>query len=161
MTIKANSCRRLRDPAGSPGQALAEMAFVLPILLILVFGIIEMSLAWRTSQIVTNATREGARLAVLPDSVDGDVNARIESVLSGSGLPTDDVEGFLITLDCRDAEGGDDGSMICEETGNQTVVHTDYPYQFRLLGPLVELAGGQGDRFGLVTISSTSTMRRE
>jgi hypothetical protein len=44
------------------------MAIVLPVLLLLVFGIIEMSNAWRTFQVVTNAAREGARVAILDDS---------------------------------------------------------------------------------------------
>lgn len=151
-------CRRLRDPVDSPGQALAEMAFVLPILLLLVFGIIEMSLAWRTSQIVTNATREGARLAVLPDTVDPEVvKQRVRDGLAASGLSIDE-EVEYVTLDCSNDD--DDGSL-CTTSGDETLVQTGYPYQFRLLGPLVELAGGQGGQFGEVTISSTSTMRRE
>lgn len=153
MKIHACPLRILHDRVGSRGQALAEMAFVLPILLVLVFGIIEMSLAWRTSQIVTNVTREGARLAVLPTTDDDQVRTRIQTLLTASNLnatPT-------ITTGCDVAPT----DSICEGSGDQTLVQTEYPYQFRLLGPLVELAGGGGGRFGLVMISSTSTMRRE
>jgi Flp pilus assembly protein TadG len=56
---------RVRDRGG---QALAEFVLVVPILLLLVFGIVEFGLAFRTHQIVTNTAREGARVAVLPAS---------------------------------------------------------------------------------------------
>lgn len=45
----------------SQGQALVEFVLILPILLILVFGIIEFSLIFYDQAIVTNASREGAR----------------------------------------------------------------------------------------------------
>lgn len=160
MKNHTRSLRSMRLTLDSSGQAMAEMAIILPILLILVFGIIEMALAWRTSQIVTNVTREGARLAVLPSADDGQVEDRITALLNASGFPTDDsVEGFQISLGCNPDDDPD--SMICTTTGNETQVQTDYPYQFRLLGPLVELAGGGGSEFGQITISSTSRMRKE
>lgn len=154
MRNQTRSLRSMRRGENSSGQALAEMAIILPILLLLVFGIIEMALAWRTSQIVTNVTREGARLAVLPTSTDGDVTARVEEGLTSSGLTASKA---TITFDCNDEDTG----SICAGTGQQTIVQTDYPYQFHLLGPLVELAGSDGDEFGQINISSTSRMRRE
>jgi Flp pilus assembly protein TadG len=51
----------------SRGQALLEFALILPILLLLVLGIIEFGRAWNISQMVTDATREGTRQAVLAD----------------------------------------------------------------------------------------------
>ena len=56
--------RRLRRGPMS-GQALAEMALILPILLLLVFGLIEFGTAWRDYQVITNAAREGARWSVV------------------------------------------------------------------------------------------------
>ena len=38
------------------GQSLAEMALVLPMLLILIFGVVEFSMALRSYQQLTNAT---------------------------------------------------------------------------------------------------------
>jgi hypothetical protein len=66
-TSNPGAPRGLRDRAG---QALAEMVLVTPILLLLVFGIIEFGLAFRTHQIATNSAREGARVAVLPSTTD-------------------------------------------------------------------------------------------
>ena len=47
------------------GQAIVEMALVLPILLMLLFGIVEFGRIFNTYLIVSNASREGARLAAL------------------------------------------------------------------------------------------------
>ncbi len=47
------------------GQALVEMALVLPILILIIFGIIEFGRIMNTYLIVTNAAREGARQGVV------------------------------------------------------------------------------------------------
>lgn len=44
------------------GAALVEFALVLPLLLVLVFGIVDFGRAFQSSITLTNATREGARL---------------------------------------------------------------------------------------------------
>ena len=49
------------------GGTLVEFAIVLPLLLILVFGIIEFSIILHNKSILTNATREGARAGVSYD----------------------------------------------------------------------------------------------
>jgi hypothetical protein len=54
------------DPTREYGQTMAEMAFVLPLFLILVFAIIEIGRAWAAKQSLTIAAREGARILVLP-----------------------------------------------------------------------------------------------
>jgi Flp pilus assembly protein TadG len=53
---------RIRD---TRGNAVVEMALVLPLLLILVFGITEFGRAWMTVNVLQTAAREGARLAVV------------------------------------------------------------------------------------------------
>jgi Flp pilus assembly protein TadG len=46
------------------GAALLEFAIVLPFLLVLVFGVIEFGLIAYNKQVITNASREGARSAI-------------------------------------------------------------------------------------------------
>jgi len=57
-----NMRSRLRSDAGSE---LIEFAFVVWLLLILVFGIIDFSLALYDKAIITNAAREGARAGIV------------------------------------------------------------------------------------------------
>ena len=51
------------------GAAAVEFAFVLPILLLLVFGIIEFGLVFNRYISVTHAAREGVRVYALTDDV--------------------------------------------------------------------------------------------
>lgn len=47
------------------GQAMVEMALVVPILILIVFGITEFGRIFNAELIVTNASREGARFAAV------------------------------------------------------------------------------------------------
>lgn len=48
---------------GDRGSALVEAAIVLPFLVVMVFGIVELGFLFRTATVVNNSTRSGARLA--------------------------------------------------------------------------------------------------
>ena len=55
--------RRLRTRlAGQGGAAAVELAFVLPVLLLMLFGIIEFGRAYNAQVSLTGAAREGARV---------------------------------------------------------------------------------------------------
>jgi Flp pilus assembly protein TadG len=60
------------------GAALVEMALVLPVFLAVVMGIIEFGRGMWVGNMVTNAAREGARIAVL----DGSTNAQVQQAIS-------------------------------------------------------------------------------
>lgn len=66
------------------GTALVEMALVLPIFFTVVLGIVEFGRAMMVGQMVTNAAREGARLAVIDGNDNADVEARINSFLTNA-----------------------------------------------------------------------------
>jgi Flp pilus assembly protein TadG len=74
------------------GAAAVELAIVLPILILLVFGIIEWSIYFNRLQGLQAAAREGARVAALPQSTDADIRARVvdslDGVLSSGATPT-------------------------------------------------------------------------
>ena len=52
---------RQRSGAGERGAAMVEMAIVLPVLLLLVFGIIDFGRLYNTQVTLTHAAREGIR----------------------------------------------------------------------------------------------------
>lgn len=56
---------RSRPRRQSGGQSLVEFALVLPIFLVLVMGIADLGLAVFAYNSITNAAREGARLAIV------------------------------------------------------------------------------------------------
>ena len=59
------------------GAVAVEFALVLILLSLILFGTIEFGWAFFTKAIVTNAAREGARLAVTPSANDAAVQARV------------------------------------------------------------------------------------
>ena len=54
--------QRLRKLAGSSGQSLVEFAVVLPLVLLIVLGVVEVAYALLDQQVVTKLTREGSNL---------------------------------------------------------------------------------------------------
>lgn len=72
------------------GAAAVEMAIVLPVLLMIIFGIVDFGRMFNTQVTLTEAAREGVRSAALGQS-NADTAARVGSVtdaLGGSPAPT-------------------------------------------------------------------------
>jgi Flp pilus assembly protein TadG len=63
-----------------------EFAVVAPVFLALVFGMIEFGRVVMVQQLLTNATREGARKGVLRDSTDTDVKATVVNYLQSASI---------------------------------------------------------------------------
>jgi len=153
--------KSVRRVTNRRGQALAEMAIILPVLLLLVFGIIELANAWRTFQVVVNSAREGARVAVLPTATQAGIQTRVEDYLDQGRLQDAD---RVIRVECF-RDGALDGSPTCgnNRSGTESRIRVEYPYDFLLLRPIARLACGDrcGNGFGQITIASTSSMRNE
>ncbi len=73
------------DPRHSEqGAVLAEFALVLPVLVMILFGIIQFGIAISRAQAVEAAAREGGRLASLSSSTQADVVSRVNATLAGA-----------------------------------------------------------------------------
>jgi Flp pilus assembly protein TadG len=59
---------------------------MLPLLLLLLFGITEFGRAWMTVNVMHSATREGARLAVVTGPDVASVQARVTEVCASTGI---------------------------------------------------------------------------
>jgi Flp pilus assembly protein TadG len=64
------------------GTATVELALVLPLFFMVVLGIIEFGRAMMVSNVVTNAAREGARMAVIDGSTNTSVQQAINAMLT-------------------------------------------------------------------------------
>lgn len=131
------------------GQNLVEFAIVVTLLLALVFGIIEFGRVWMTFQVITNASREGARLAALPTGFTnaGDVNARVNAYMSSANLQPGQA-----TVTVNNVDGA---------TGTDAVVSVSYQAQLLFLGPVVRLLDSGSTLPGTLTLTGTATMRNE
>lgn len=77
----------LRKVVNTKGNALIEFALVLPILLLVVFGITELGRMVMTTNVLNTASREGARLAAVTSISDSlSVYARVTEVLNAANI---------------------------------------------------------------------------
>ena len=83
--------------------AAVEMAIVTPILLTMLFGIIEYGWVFTVRQALVTASREAARTAALPGSTVEDVEARIAEYMDPLALTTHESE---VTCDDNDNPTG-------------------------------------------------------
>src|SRR5690349_8554855 len=93
--------------SGERGAAAVELALVLPVLLMLVFGIIEFGRGYNTRITLTSAAREGARaMALSHDPDEADAAARAAAApLSTSQMevvvPSTCAPGEMVTVTTR------------------------------------------------------------
>jgi Flp pilus assembly protein TadG len=135
------------------GTALIEMAFTLPLLLLVSVGIIEFGRAFQTWQILTNAAREGARAAVLPGYSDAMVTARVQQyvqagVLDANVTPT-------VTIQRTVAVSYGSGTA----TGSKVIV--SFPFHFMVLNDIAKLVVSNTTVGSDFTMAASATMRNE
>lgn len=78
----------LRRWLSDDGAELIEYALVLPMLLLVVLGIAEFGFMFQRYEVITNAAREGARIAVLPGYSTTDVQNRVNAYVTQGRVPT-------------------------------------------------------------------------
>src|SRR3954463_12047267 len=68
------------------GASSIEMAIIAPVFVTLILGQIESARLGMVAQLLTTAAREGCRVAVISGKTQADVQSRVNSVLTGSGI---------------------------------------------------------------------------
>jgi Flp pilus assembly protein TadG len=63
-----------------------EFAIVAPVFFLLIFGMIEFGRMVMVQQVITNASREGARVAVLDGTTLSEINTQIDNYLQSAHL---------------------------------------------------------------------------
>ena len=121
------SSSRSTNTYARDGAVVVEFALVLPILLLLVFGIIEFGHLFFIRQTMINAAREGARTATLAaddETKETLVIGRVQTVLAVGGL---DPANCTITYTSEPAPGS-------AETVTTTVPYADVSMLGNFLG---------------------------
>ncbi len=147
----AQVARWLTRSRSEEGAQLVEFALVLPLLLLVMLGIAEFGFMFQRYEVVTNAAREGARLAVLPGYADADVKARVAAYLSSGRVPTTGSNPTVVIENVSIPVGGGRPAISAKRV---TVTYT-YTYQF-----LNALAAFFGSRAAF-PLNAVSEMRSE
>lgn len=135
---------------------MVETALTLPLLLLLSVSVFEFGRAFQHWQILTNAAREGARIAVLPGTTDDAVEARVQRYLEAGQLVVPEGLAVEIVHDDQISIGPD-----ADDTATATTVSVNYPFQFMALQPVMRLVARDSDVGAPLTMNATATMRNE
>lgn len=154
LTRGLRRATRRRDSQDS-GQVLIEFVLALPLLLVLVFGIVEFAAAWQKYQRLTNVAREGARLAAIATKQQPVVDATVQSLLTNAGLNLSDA---TITYRCN-------GPTLCDgvgAAGTFDTVRIDYTHRWAIIGPVLDLMClGCGTSYSTITLTTQSISRNQ
>jgi len=129
-------CRKKRR-----GAAVVEFAVVAPVFITMVFGMIEYGRMVMVQQMLTNASREGARVGVLDGTTTSEVQSAVTTYLSNAG-----VTGTTVTVTPNPPSSAGYGAPV-------TVTVTVPFSQVSWLPTPMFLSGK--------TLTATSVMRRE
>ena len=141
---------RLRSERGT---ALLETAMTLPLVLLVSVSIFEFGRAYQTWQVLTNASREAARIAVLPGTTDADINARVQAYLSAGQIANP--QSATVAIDRTKTVS------IGLGTAPATQITVNYPFNFMVLNPVAKLVVPNSALGGAFTMSSQAEMRNE
>lgn len=148
-------------------QSLAEFALIMPIFLILVFGIIDFGMGLRAYITVAQATREGARYGIVGNQAGtfvsggtGDCNGSTTTSIVGkvcstmNGLKLSNLQS--VTTKCPTT-----GTTPPCNPGDPLQVTASYQYHYITpVKALVNVLSG-GAMPGYLTVSSSTSMRQE
>ena len=143
--MKTLSSRRL---GGDAGSELIEFALVFPMLFFVCMGIVDFGFLFQRYEVVSNASREGARVASLPGYSVADVQSQVTTYVQDSGLPTTAGNPTVVVTP----------TTISAASGtwpaSQVDVFYNYDYMF-----LTGISSWFGGAFSSVTLQSQTTMR--
>jgi Flp pilus assembly protein TadG len=152
------------------GAEMIEFGLTLPLMLLVVLGIIEFGFVFQQYEVVTNAAREGARVAILPNyantvtAAQTNVTARVDEYLTSAGLDTSStvrkVCGGNITA-VKPCAG--DWTFVKDTLAAGVCVYS-FPVRVEYQHPVPFISGALryfGGSIGTMTLSATARMRSE
>ena len=138
--------KRLRNERGA---AMIEAAVIIPLVMLVSVAIFEFGRAYQHSQVITNAAREGARVAVLEAYTDDQVKTIVLNYMTSGSLMNVGAASINITRNVP----------FMSNTASRVTV--DYPFQFMLLNPIARMVRGDSSLGTPLTMHSTALMRNE
>jgi Flp pilus assembly protein TadG len=121
--------------------------------LLVAVGIFEFGRAYQTWQVLTNASREAARVAVLPGSNLATITQRARAYMEAGQLPEADAAGVSLTPVTLDLGNGVEV--------NASSVTVSYPFSFIVLQPVAQLVVSGSTLGTPFAMTATAVMRNE
>ena len=143
------------------GASAVEFAIVLPLLLLFVFGIIEFGILLYDKAIITNASREGARTAILFDAPAG--TSQCKSLAYVQSVVTSYCSAHLINFSSSTVTAGNVtvSPLTVDATGMKyRTVTVSFGYTFLVFPTILSTFFG-GSPAGTIPLNAATTMRIE
>ena len=143
------------------GQATIELALTLPLLLLVVLGVFDFGLMFQRFEVVTNAAREGARLAVLTSQYStAAARQRALDYLASGGITGGVCNAGTAGSLCVTVTPGTTtiAGTTPALTVNEMVVSVQYDHQHVFVGPIMGLFGSP---LSVTPLKAVSRMRVE
>jgi Flp pilus assembly protein TadG len=135
------------------GVSAIEFAIILPVLVVLIFGMIEFSVLLYDKAMLTNASREGARAGIVysdPRPSDGEIQTVVNNYCQDHLITFG--AGSTVSTTVARAGSGSGGEEVA---GDPLTVTVTYQYDFLVLPNLItSLTGG-------INLNATTVMRME
>ena len=125
------------------------MAIVMPLLLLVLFAVVEFGFMFQRYVVVTNAAVEGARVGTLPGYGTQDIINRVQAYCANGGV-IGTCTATPVAVNLPAAGGG---------TWPATQVTVTHVYNLQYIRPMVALFGGTFANS--VTLTARSTMRNQ
>ena len=143
---RKNSIPRRRSIGRQPkperrAAAAVEFALVAPVMLLFVFGLIELGRMMMVHNAATHASREAARLAIRPTTISEEVHQRVEEIMDVYSI--DDVTVMITPANFESADSGE-------------LVRVDVTVPASSIRWVGSIAG-----FTVPDLTTSTTMRRE
>ena len=128
-------------------MAMVEMVIILPVLLMILFAIVEFGVVFGQWQMVTNAAREGARNAVLfrTDCDAGAVESEVRTV----------VRNYASDIGITLTDSNISVSGVCGPKNTSSTVNVVFPHTFQVLPGIAPSVSPT------INLLGTSVMRNE
>jgi len=140
---------RSRLRSNQRGAALIEAAVTLPLIMLVSVAIFEFGRAYQTWQVLTNAAREGARVAVIAGTTEAQVEVAVRRYMTAGSLSKATTAPVVLNRNVA----------LGSSTGSQVTIN--YPFQFMVLNPVARLVVRSSTLGTPLTMSAVAVMRNE
>lgn len=131
------------------GAATVEMAVILPVFVTILLGMIEIGRGLMVGQLMTNAAREGARLAVVNGTTNTDVTNQVKTFMQNAAK----VAQADVTVNITISNAAAAGQLASATTGDLVTVAVTIPF--------TKVSYLKANYLKNVTLSGSSAMRHE
>jgi len=132
--------------AGEAGQSLVEFALILPVLVLIVMGIVDLGRIFHTYEALANAAREGARYCALNPNASA---TNLRNRITGSGSGELDGKIAVATIAVNGTAGA-----ACPAASSGADVTVTLTTNFSPLTPVIRAFGAGGT----IPVITSSTM---